>query len=358
MLCRKPTASRIIGPMTMHEHPAPVRDSRTVSLVSALVSHGLVDPSRQDEARSVVDRALAGQVTADAPLKRRFAELAGYIGGAFVISAAALFTVNEWDRLSAGQQIGLLAGIAVVLAAAGLALAVTGDGFAALRAGEQPVRRRLAGVLLTGAGAAAAAAVGLQLESGTSTWADGPVAGLGTAVTLALLAAVGYLVAPTVVGQLGIAVGAFAAVPFFLDAIGEVAAVAFGLIVLAVGVLWLLLAERGSWRETGSARVIGCVLAIVGAQLPVFGSDLAWVGYLATGLVAAAAFAVYVGRTAWPYLAAGVVGVTLAVPEALLDWTDGSLGSAGVLLVAGLTLLGASLLGFRLRKEVTEQAAT
>ncbi|HEX6485476.1 MAG TPA: hypothetical protein VF012_02095, partial [Nocardioidaceae bacterium] len=58
-----------------------------------------------------------------------------------------------------------------------------------------------------------------------------------------------------------------------------------------------------------------------------------------------------------PYLAVGVVGVTLAVPEALLDWTEGSLGTAGVLLVAGVTLLGASLLGLRLRKEVEEQSA-
>ena len=62
-------------------------------------------------------------------------------------------------------------------------------------------------------------------------------------------------------------------------------------------------------------------------------------------------FAVYVAKRAWPYLLAGVAGVTLAVPEALLDWTEGSLGTAGVLLVAGVTLLGASLLGLRLHGE-------
>ena len=85
-------------------------------------------------------------------------------------------------------------------------------------------------------------------------------------------------------------------------------------------------------------------------------ADYPWVGYLVTILVAVAGFALYVVRRAWPYLAVGVVGVTLAVPEALLDWTEGSLGTAGVLLVAGITLLGASLLGLRLRKEVGEQA--
>ena len=68
-------------------------------------------------------------------------------------------------------------------------------------------------------------------------------------------------------------------------------------------------------------------------------------------VVAAVGFAVYIVRRAWPYLLAGVAGLTLAVPEALLDWTEGSLGTAGVRLVAGVTLLGASWLGLRLHGE-------
>jgi len=52
-----------------------------------------------------------------------------------------------------------------------------------------------------------------------------------------------------------------------------------------------------------------------------------------------------------------VVAVTLAVPQALLDWAGDSLGPAGLLLAAGLTLLVTSLLGLRLRQEVTEETA-
>jgi hypothetical protein len=66
---------------------------------------------------------------------------------------------------------------------------------------------------------------------------------------------------------------------------------------------------------------------------------------------------VFMARPSWPYLAVGVIGVTLAVPEALLDWTEGSVGAAGVLLVSGATLLAASLLGLRLRREVQEDQA-
>ena len=52
----------------------------------------------------------------------------------------------------------------------------------------------------------------------------------------------------------------------------------------------------------------------------------------------------------WVVLAGGVIGATVVVPEFLYDVTDGSLGASGVLLVAGLTLLGGSLLGLRIRR--------
>lgn len=337
----------------MTTHIKTVRDTRTPHLVSALVDEGLVDPARRDDALALVDRVLGAQTTAT-PLKRRFAEVAGYIGGAFVVSAAGLFFAAQWDDLSSNQQVGLLAGIALLLAVAGLVLSVAaGAGLPAVRAGGDPVRRRLTGALLTGAAVSAAGAVGLTVDevlSGTD-----PTAGLLAFTTLALLSLAGYLVAPTVVGQLGVAVGTATALPLAFDEVGDVTAVGIGLSILGAGVVWLLATERGLWREVASARVIGSGLVLLGAQVAAFDNDTGhWVGYLALAIVAAAAFAVYVARPAWPYLAAGVIAVTLVVPEALLDWTDNALGPAGVLLATGVALLAASLLGFRLRKEVTE----
>ena len=49
-----------------------------------------------------------------------------------------------------------------------------------------------------------------------------------------------------------------------------------------------------------------------------------------------------------------MLAVTVVVPEAIIDWTDGSLGAGGAVLVAGLTLLGASAAGFRVRQEAHE----
>jgi hypothetical protein len=168
-----------------------------------------------------------------------------------------------------------------------------------------------------------------------------------------MLCFLAYLVAPTVLGQVAVATGTTAAVPLLFDQFGDVPALAVGLLILGLGVLWLLATERGLWREVASARVIGCGLVLIGAHVPVFGDDAwRWTGYLALAVVATAAFAVYVVRPAWPYLVAGVVAVTLVVPEALLDWADNALGPAGVMLATGMTLLAASVLGFRLRRDV------
>ena len=338
--------------MTTKAQHQPVRDGRTVAVVSALVGSGLVDPVREHEAIVVVDGALTGQAAASSTLKDRFAELAGYLGGALVVAAGGIFFATEWGNLSESARVGMLAGITLLLALSGALLVLTGGGLAVLRTDRGAVRRRLAGLLFTGTAAAAAGAVGLKVARSLSPENSADL--LAGFLTMALVSVGGYLVAPTVVGQLGTAVGAFMSVPWALDVIADIEPIAFGLIILVLGVGWLVIAERGVWREVASGRVIGCVLALVGAQIPVFHSQQAWAGYLATAVVAGAAFTAYVVRPSWPYLAAGVIGVTLSVPEALLDWTDGSLGAAGGLLVAGATLLGASLLGLLLRQEAVE----
>jgi len=343
--------------MTTSTTPRRAHDKRVLPVVTALERHGLVDLSRHDETVAVVDQALGGQVVGATTLRSRLAELAGYVGGALVAVAGALFVADQWMNLSVVQQVGLLAVVAVLLFGAGVTVGVTGGGVATLRAGTQPVRQRLASVLFTAGAAAATAAVVVWLidviEQRGTEMEEGSLIGLGGALTLIVVAAVGYLLAPTLLGQAAVAVGAGYAVPFTLDSIGDMDPLPLGLMFLALGLGWLALAERGLWQELLAGRIIGSVFVVVGAQIPV-GSEQAWIGYLLTLLVAAAGFALYVSRRAWPYLAVGVVGVTLAVPEALLDWTEGSLGTAGVLLVAGVTLLGASLAGLRLRKEVEE----
>ncbi len=333
-------------------------DLNAQGVVRALVGAGLVEATRSDEAEAVVRATLdqsapVGGPGTSTPLRRRMAEIAGYVGGAFVVGAAVLFFSQTWNDLGLAAQVGLLLGSALVLALSGAGFVRAAGGRAMLAMPEEDVRRRLTSVLLTAAAACTAFAVGLLLDDALP--GDEELVMMLAALTAAALVLGGYLVAPTTVGQLGTAFALFMAVPAGLGALGadDVSTLPFGLIVLTLGVLWLVAAERGLWHETLSARLIGLAFAVLGAQLPVF-DDRAWIGYLLTAVVAALAFWKYVGTRAWPYLAAGVVAVTLAVPEALDDWFGGSLGAAGLLLATGVTLLVAALLGLRLRQEVTE----
>ena len=90
---------------------------RSTTIVTALVDHGLLADRDRAQALVVVHRALEAQAPATAPLKRRFAELAGYVGGAFIVSAAAILSASRWSTLGEGQQVALLGGVAVLLAA-------------------------------------------------------------------------------------------------------------------------------------------------------------------------------------------------------------------------------------------------
>lgn len=319
-------------------------------IVDDLVRAGLVRDADREAATEVVAAGLHDvrpeQPPARASLRGRLAEIGGYAGAALVVAAIALLLARQWSALSLAARVGILAGIAVVLAGCALALLLRLPGPRA--EADQSVVGRLASVLLGAASVAAAAAAGVGLGS-----VDGSVAGVAVGATLLVTGLLGYLAVPGSVGQLVTAVGAVLLVPSVLDLVGNVHGVPAGLLLLGVGVVWLVIGELGGWRPEGTAQVIGCVVAFVGAQIPVVGSDHPWVGYLATAVLAAAAFATYVVRRGWPYLGLGVLATTAAVPEAIMDLTGGSLGAAGALLVAGLALLGASLAGLRLRREVS-----
>jgi hypothetical protein len=322
---------------------------------TALVAAGLVDEKRAAEAERVVATVLAPSAIPRAPLRRKMSEVAGYVGAAFLFGAAVLFFAGEWSSLGRTAQTALLGGIALLFAGGCLGVVASGGGPRGLRRSTQQVRRRLASVLATAAVAATGFAVAVPLWDRLAHDSATILLAASAALVVAL---VGYRAAPSVLGQVAVAVAAMVVLPSGLDTVGSVTGVALGGLVLALGLAWLVLAERGRWSEQQPARVVGCLLALLGGQIPVLIESQTWVGYVGCAAVGAAAFAAYVVRPAWPYLAAGVAAVTLAIPEALFDWTSGSLGSAGVLLAAGVSLLAASLLGLRLRHEARTTEAT
>jgi hypothetical protein len=334
---------------TGREHP------RAPEVVSRLVADGLVEPGRAGEARASVSAVLSGRAGTQTSLRGRLAEVSGYVGGALVVAAAVVFLSQEWASMSATARVATLAVIGVVLLGAAVVALRTGRavGSDAAGSGDRAVRRRLASALTCGAAAALGFAVAVAVDARTEDFSDVPW--LAGTVAAVVVAAGGYLLAHSALGQLALAAGALLVIQAGIEFTQARSELAYGLLVLALGLVWLALAELGIWRESYVGLATGCALVLLGAQLMAFG-ETAWAGYLATGAVAAAAVVMYVRRRALPYLVTAVAGVTLVVPEALLDWTDGSLGPVGVLLVSGVTLLAAGLLGLRLRQEVGPSA--
>ena len=355
------------APTGAHPAPAaPVTDPRVGAALGRLVADGTLAP---DQAAAVAS-AIAPLVPATPPpsgapaptsataagrptpaLRTRLAEIAGYVGAALVVGAALFFVSEQWDELSTGGRIGILAGIAAALATAALAVVLTAPGrTATVRSGDEPVRRRLVSTLVTGAGAAAAFAVGVALEAGT---ASEQVTVLVAALSGLAVVALGYVVAPSLVGQLGAAGAAAVATTAVVSLGDEARPYQVGLGLLLLGVAWAILVALGAIRERVAGTLIAGGLALLGAQLLyVDAGSRSW-SYVLTLLVVLAAFATYTRWPSWPLLGVGVVGATVLVPEFLSDVTGGSLGVSGVMLAAGLALLASSAVGLRLRREAS-----
>jgi hypothetical protein len=292
-------------------------------------------------------------------------EIAGYLGAAFVTAAVVLLVAREWADLALGARVGLLAAVSVLLLGSAAVLVRLGGGVAAVRSPDQVVRRRLASTLATGGAVAGAGAVlvgMLELADQPGDLRDGTLVGVAAGGTLLVLALVGYLISPSLLGQAAAAFGATYTTLFLAQAIDLEEPWWTGAALVPLGAVWLLLAERRWWDEVLAARGFGLTLALFGAQSTLMDGEHDLVGYVLTGAVAVAGFGLYVALRAWPYLAAGVVALTLLVPEVVLDLTDGSsLGTGLALLAAGITLLGSALLGMRLhraheREQEREQA--
>ncbi|HET6561838.1 MAG TPA: hypothetical protein VFG72_08180 [Marmoricola sp.] len=331
-------------------------------VVTDLVAAGLVERHRAVEAERVVTRSLepeeplpAGEPPARRGARTMLVEIAGYVGSALVLASVGLLLAQLWDGFSETLQVAILAMVAVLLAGAGVAVSKVGGGYAELAAGRDEMRRRLASTLLTAAALAAAVAVGQQgylvVDDSSS-----PVPAVLAGLTMLGLGAVGYRYAHSALGLLAI-VGAVVQV-VVVTAAEDGSALATGIVLVVVSAAWLALTELTTlFRERVVARSLGVTLALVGAQVVLFDGGHDNVAYALTVGVAAAGFVLYLRTAAWPYLVVGVLGITLVVPEAVMGWTDNALGPAGGVLVAGLTLLGASLAGLRMRQEVAEQGA-
>jgi hypothetical protein len=289
-------------------------------------------------------------------------EVGGYVGAAFVVAAALVLAIPRWDDFGHSGQVAILGIPALVFIGAALVVALsTPGGWSVHARAGLGARRRLVSVLLAIGIAAAVGAV-------VVITAPGP-ADLAAPTTAAILAVAGYVFCRTPLLHLA-ALGFLAAtssvwlnwaiptvlgdrwVPGGREVIGP--EMAIGLSFTVIAAVWGLLAIKGVLDERHLGLVSAGALFFVGAEMLATdtATERAWAngaGYILLGLLAVAGLVGYVRTRYVGVLAVGVIALATVVPQAVIDYTDGALGAAGALLLIGLSIVGASLVGVRLR---------
>ncbi|MHA6804860.1 DUF2157 domain-containing protein [Salinifilum ghardaiensis] len=259
-------------------------------------------------------------------------EVLAYVGGTLVLGAAVSVLALTWGELSRAGQVSVLGAVTAVLLVAALALA--GGPRALLRL--TGARQRVVSLLLAFAGVALAGAVGVAPSGHTGN--------LDWSITGFLAVLLGYLVVPAAPGALLTCLFSALLTGTLVDEYGGGSG-ALGTALLLLGLAWAVLALVGALPQRALPLSAGLVIALFGAQW-LQGVAQPW-GYGATLVLAALCFAGFFARRDQVLLAGGVVGLTIAVPEAVWDLTEGALGGPVVVLIAGVVLLVSAVLGVR-----------
>jgi len=253
------------------------------------------------------------------PMSRRIAEVVGYVGGALLLAGAALVVGTSWDSFSHAGRVWLLAGVTVVLIGAAVAL-----------------HNRVTGALL----ALGALTGGL---AGAVAFDTHPALAGGLAALL--LAVAGYAAWPAVLALPVAGLAGGSAVVGLADLAGYTPSwIGGGLLLIAV--VWAVLVGFEVVRHRATGAGVAAALALIGAQVP----EHTFIVYSTTFVVALVCFGCYLADRMPILLIGGVVGVTIAVPEAVWDWTHGTVNGPILVLIAGAVLLAAGGLGLRVHR--------
>jgi hypothetical protein len=319
--------------------------SATPTDAQQIALHGLVRSGvLNDEQAAAVRAAVWPPEAAGAARVHWVVELAAYIGGGLILGGVALVLGDRWEVLSPAGKTSILAGCAIALVIAGVWIAGGPAGVRRLAEGPSTPRRRVVGALLAL----------VSLPTAFAVAAAEPGSGLDSVGAM-----VGFVVSAAALSQLSTPIGVLvtggmsvAAVTMVLDEVSHAGPLLIGVSILVLGALWvaatLTLPRVVAPRWLGLAG--GFVLALVGAQLPLEGKTEGW-AYALTALVAVGCFALYQMVRDLVLLIAGVVAVTIVVPEFVSDISDGAIQGAVIMLIAGATLVVASGIGFWLRRE-------
>ncbi len=265
--------------------------------------------------------------------KSVLAEIAGYLGGAFVVIAATILTANKWDAFSELQRGIIFGTLAVALFALALFVGTS-----------TAVKRRLSGVLYSLAAVSTTgtlAVIDPQQEAPTIAFLG------GTAVAL-----IGFYRVQSFVGHVFLYGYIFISgimVVSDLTPDGAGMQIFIGSYFLILGSAWIFFTYK-EYVDRLLGYLFGGATLFIATQVLFFRTEHL-ISYLSMIAVALATAWLYLRVHSWPLVLTAVLTTTVGVGEFVAETLGGSLGAALGLFAAGAALVTTSLLALRNKRE-------
>lgn len=297
---------------------------RLRGVLQSLVSEGAIS-AEQSELINNRFLALDGSQTR----KSIFAEIAAYLGGAFILIATILLAGDYWQEAPRFVRVGSLGLLSILLAIIAIFLG-----------NLNAMRLRLASVLFMGSAIAATGSIALTTEMNSAPW--GPFT-LGAVISLA--AFIKYKHEILHIGAYGYL---FIAGLMILGEITknepEIDSV-YAIYWVILATIWLYLSWCRMIDQTLGYLISAATLFLATQFL--FLSDHRLTSYL-VALIAVPTLAwIYLQDRRWPLLLGGVAITTFTTGEFVGATLGGSLGALLGLMAAGITLITTSIVAIR-----------
>ena len=265
--------------------------------------------------------------------KSVLAEIAGYLGGAFVVIAVTIVTARQWVAFTELQRGILFGALAIALFTLGTFVGTS-----------TAVKSRLAGLLF---GLAAGSTTGTLaiLDSTRDTPTIAFLAGTAIALT-------GYYMVQTFVGHVILfgyifITGIMALSDLTPDGSGM--AIYIGAYFLVLGGAWTFFTYR-KYLDGILGYLFGGGTLFIATQVLFIDAEH-WLSYLSMIAVAGGTAWLYLRVHAWPLVLTAVLTTTVGVGEFVAETLGGSLGAVLGLFAAGTALVTSSLLALRNKRE-------
>jgi len=299
--------------------------------LEALVHDGSLSADQADLVRTQYE---ATEEPSDSR-KSVLAEIAGYLGGAFVVIAVTIVTARQWVAFTELQRGILFGALAIALFAVGTFVGT-----------NSAVKSRLSGVLF---GLAAVSTTGTIAV--LSSQQDTPTLAFlgGTAVALIGFSRVQSVVGHAVLFGYIFISGSLVISELSFDGTYPEAQLFIGLFYLLLGGVWNYFTYK-EFLDRVLGYIFGGATLFIATQVLFFRTEHL-LSYLSMIAVAGTTAWLYLRVHAWPLVLTAVLTTTVGVGEFVAETLGGSIGSALGLFAAGAALVTSSLLALRNKRE-------